>query len=86
MIHMPLLTPPNPASDVFNESRWTRHQIRGHLQVIQIGLHLLEERLDMHENDVQAELLDLRASLHKTVRVMDSLFRLQQIRDSSPSK
>ena len=86
MIDMPLLTPPNSASDVFNESRWTRHQIRGHLQVIQIGLHFLEVRLDMHENDVQAELFDLRASLHKTVRVMDSLFRLQQIRDSSPSK
>ena len=86
MIDTPLLNATNPISDTLNDPRWTRHQIRGHLQAIQIGLHLLEVRLDMHENDVQAELIDLRNSLHKTARVMDTLFRLQQNRAASPSE
>lgn len=68
------------SSDFLNETKVTRHQIRSHLQAIHIGLHLLERRLDMSETDVQAELVDLRDSLHKTVRVMDSLVRLQQSR------
>jgi hypothetical protein len=86
MIDTPLLTTPAPTSDVLSETSWTRHQIRGNLQAIQIGLHLLEVRLDMHENDVQADLIDLRNSLHKTARVMDTLFRLQQSRAASPSE
>ena len=86
MIETPVLTTPTPPSDTLSETKWARHEIRGHLQAIQIGLHLLEVRLDMHENDVQAELVDLRASLRQTARVMDSLFRLQQSRASLPSK
>jgi hypothetical protein len=79
-------TSPAASTDVLTESRWTRHQIRGHLQAIQIGLHLLEVRLDMRENDVQAELVDLRDSLHKTARVMDTLVRLQQSRATYPTE
>jgi hypothetical protein len=86
MIDTPLLTTSTTTPDVISETRWTRHQIRGHLQAIQIGLHLLEVRLDMHENDVQADLTGLRDSLHKTARVMDTLFRLQQSRTASPSE
>ena len=86
MVDTAVLTTPNLAAETTDQTRWTRHQIRGHLQAIQIGLHLLERHLDMSENDVQAELIDLRASLHKTARVMDTLVRLQQNRASWPAK
>jgi len=86
MVDTSLLPTPNLTSESLDQTRWTRHQIRGHLQAIQIGLHLLEHRLDMSEKDLQAELIDLRASLRKTARVMDTLVNLQQSRASSPAK
>lgn len=86
MVDTPLLTPPDLAVEILDETRWTRHQIRGHLQAIQIGLHLLERHFNMTENDVQAELIDLRASLHKTARVMDTLVRLRHSSTSLSSK
>jgi hypothetical protein len=83
-------TPPSTSRDLtaetLDETSMARHQIRDHLQAIHIGLHLLERRLDMSETDLQAELGGLRASLHKTVRVMDSLVRLQQYRAQHSSK
>lgn len=81
-----LLPTPSFTSETLDQTRWTRHQIRGHLQAIHIGLHLLEHHFDMTESDVQAELLDLKASLHKTAHVMDALARLQQNRRVCPSK
>ena len=81
-----LLPTPNLTPEALDQTRWTRHQIRGHLQAIHIGLHLLEHHFDMSESDVQAELLDLKASLHKTAHVMDALARLQQNRAAWPSK
>lgn len=81
-----LLPTPNRTSEALDQTRLTRHQIRGHLQAIHIGLYLLEHHFDMSESDVQAELLDLKASLHKTAHVMDAVARLQQTRASWPSK
>jgi hypothetical protein len=82
MVDTPVLTAATSPSETLEETQRARHQIRGHLQAIQIGLHLLERHFDMSANDLQAELFDLRASLHKTARVMDLLARAQQNRTS----
>jgi hypothetical protein len=83
MISPSPLSSPDLTAEALDPTRLARHQIRDDLQAIHIGLHLLERRLDMSEYDVQAELIDLRASLRKTVRVMDTLVRLRQNRPSA---
>jgi len=86
MIIIPPTHTPALTAEALDPTRMTRHQIRDDMQTIQIGLHILERRLDMRDDDLQEELIGLRASLRKTLHVMESLVRLQQSRAAHSTK